>query len=431
MMHSPTEIMTTPRRDDLGLTRISNSVGLSISLLPNGAIFAIEHTKDGRTIVINRSLALPIGGGMGRLFLRSGGVESMVTPIIGAEARCHMGVAGDRFVWEGKQHGVHHKASLWLHPDTNLWLWRVNVVNNHDRELPFDTIFIQDLGLGEQGSLMNNEAYASQYLDHHIACHPHMKSVLMARQNLSQGGAYPWVAHGCIEGAAGFATDFRQLMGPLYRDGDLFAAAFGTSLPSQRLQYETACAALQSAAVTLPPGATTSWTFFGIYESDHPAASSDADLALIDTVGRAAKGLAARKVAMSVPIRSILQESSPAVADSLDERTIEARYPQRVHVERADDQLLSFFMPGDIHSRHIVLRDKERLVARRHGALLRSGAALLPDEATLCATCWMHGVFGAQLTIGNTSFHKLFSVSRDPYNITPLTIPQHALQDCV
>jgi cellobiose phosphorylase len=30
----------------------------------------------------------------------------------------------------------------------------------------------------------------------------------------------------------------------------------------------------------------------------------------------------------------------------------------------------------------------------------------------------MHGVFAAQLTIGNTSFHKLFSVSRDPYNIT-------------
>ena len=30
----------------------------------------------------------------------------------------------------------------------------------------------------------------------------------------------------------------------------------------------------------------------------------------------------------------------------------------------------------------------------------------------------MHGVFAAQLTIGNTSFHKLFSVSRDPYNVT-------------
>jgi len=30
----------------------------------------------------------------------------------------------------------------------------------------------------------------------------------------------------------------------------------------------------------------------------------------------------------------------------------------------------------------------------------------------------MHGVFAAQLTIGNTSFHKLFGVSRDPYNVT-------------
>jgi cellobiose phosphorylase len=43
---------------------------------------------------------------------------------------------------------------------------------------------------------------------------------------------------------------------------------------------------------------------------------------------------------------------------------------------------------------------------------------MVPDDATMCATCWMHGVFAAQLTLGNTSFHKLFSVSRDPYNVT-------------
>ena len=57
-------------------------------------------------------------------------------------------------------------------------------------------------------------------------------------------------------------------------------------------------------------------------------------------------------------------------------------------------------------------------MARRHGTLLRTGQGMLLDETTLCATCWMHGVFAAQLTIGNTTFHKLFSVSRDPYNIT-------------
>ena len=73
--------------------------------------------------------------------------------------------------------------------------------------------------------------------------------------------------------------------------------------------------------------------------------------------------------------------------------------------------------PMAAHNRHVVLRDKERVVARRHGTILRTGQGMLLDETTLCATCWMHGVFAAQLTIGNTSFHKLFSVSRDPYNI--------------
>jgi hypothetical protein len=70
-----------------------------------------------------------------------------------------------------------------------------------------------------------------------------------------------------------------------YRDADHFDFSFGTSLPSSRLQYETACAALQSEATTLTPGAATHWTFFGFY-LPHPVASSDADLTLVDVVER-------------------------------------------------------------------------------------------------------------------------------------------------
>ena len=80
--------------------------------------------------------------------------------------------------------------------------------------------------------------------------------------------------------------------------------------------------------------------------------------------------------------------------------------------------LLSFFVPDGAHNRHVVLRDKEATLARRHGAILRTGQGMLLDETTMCATCWMHGVFASLLTIGNTSFHRLFSASRDPYNIT-------------
>ena len=45
MSHASIEILTTPHRDELGLLRIANGAGLSVSLLPTGAIFAIEHTR--------------------------------------------------------------------------------------------------------------------------------------------------------------------------------------------------------------------------------------------------------------------------------------------------------------------------------------------------------------------------------------------------
>ena len=114
---------------------------------------------------------------------------------------------------------------------------------------------------------MNNEAYASQYIDHHVARHPRCGPVVMSRQNLAQSGAHPWVAHGCLDGAAGFATDAMQLLGPGYRDADGIDPA--VELPSERFQHELACPMIQSRTVTLESGATTAWTFFGLYEADH------------------------------------------------------------------------------------------------------------------------------------------------------------------
>ena len=113
-----------------------------------------------------------------------------------------------------------------------------------------------------------------------------------------------------------------------------------------------------------------------------------------------------------------MQDATPVAAGELADAEVAGAFRERLHEERVDGRLFSFFAPDGPHNRHVVLGEKERLVARRHGTLLRSGQAMLPDDDTLCATAWMHGVFAAQLTIGNTSFHKLFSVSRDPYNIT-------------
>ena len=51
MLDSSIEILTTPRRDELDLLRIANGSGLSVSVLPTGAIFAIEHSEANRRIV--------------------------------------------------------------------------------------------------------------------------------------------------------------------------------------------------------------------------------------------------------------------------------------------------------------------------------------------------------------------------------------------
>ena len=418
MTSTGTRTCTTPRDGDIGLRRIANEADLSASVLPNGCVFAIEHQHAHGRIMLNQVLGSPIGGGIARLCLRIGGSQPLVAEVVGPGANVRCGAGADRFVWEGHAGGLRHRVTLWLPPQHRAWLWHLEVSNAGDADLPCGAVLIQDLGLGDRGFLMNNEAYVSQYIDHYVAADPRLGPVIMSRQNQAQGGGHPWVAIGCLTGAAGFATDAMQLFGPAYRDGDTIACGVGADLPNRRLQHEVACVSIQSRGETVKAGSSANWTFFGLYESDHADASSDAGLRRLDAVRDAWRGFAASDVALSPPVRSIVQGAPPAVADALSDSDIAQRYGERLHEERRDGRLLSFFTPDGAHNRHVVLRDKERIVARRHGALLRSGQGLLLDETTLCATCWMHGVFGAQLTIGNTSFHKLFSVSRDPYNIT-------------
>jgi cellobiose phosphorylase len=417
MSHAAPRTFVTPREADLGLRRIGNEAGLSIAVLPNACVFAIEHRHEGNRTMINQVQGAALDGAIARLYLRLAGPEPAVVQAVGPGAKVALAAGDDRFVWEGATGGVWHRVTLWLHPGHHLWLWRLEVANTGPREVTWDAILVQDLGLGERGFLMNNEAYASQYIDHHIAAHPRCGLVVMSRQNQAQRGRHPWVAHGCLDSAASFATDAMQLFGAAYRDVDTIDLETGRDLPGERLQHEVACAMIQSPTTALKPGAQAAATFFGLYEPDHPDASSDADLARIEQAERALADFSVGTLTRCEVARSLVQDAAPVVARPLDESAIAERYPERAHEERAGGRLLSFFTPDGAHNRHIVLRDKERVVARRQGSILRTGQGMLLDETTLCATCWMHGVFAAQLTIGNTSFHKLFSVARDPYNI--------------
>ena len=412
---TPLRTFVTSREEDYGLRRIANQSGLSISVLPNGCVFAIEHQHEHGRTLINQVHGSPIHGGIARLYLRVGATKPAVAEAVGAGAEHGFGAANDRFTWEGEAAGLRYGVALWLHPRHNLWLWRVKVENAGARPVTCDAALVQDIGLGHRGFVMSNEAYVSQYVDHRVVRHARCGPVVTSRQNLAQGTAHPWVAHGCLEGAVAFATDAMQLLGPLYRDTGRIDPELG--LPGERLQHEVACPMIQSPPAELEPGRQATWTFFGLFEPDHPEASSDADLAKIDRVLIAAGAFVSRPASVCAPVRSLLQDASPVRARPFEAAEIAERYPERAHEEKAGGRVVSFFVRDGAHNRHVVLREKDGILARRHGAILRAGQGMLLDETTMCATCWMHGVFASLLTIGNTSFHRLFSAARDPYNI--------------
>jgi cellobiose phosphorylase len=415
-MPSRARAWTTARDTDLGLVEITNAAGLAARVLPNACLFALEHRSERQTILVNQVLGSPIDGGIARLVLRILGPEPTGFEIVGPHATVRLGAAADRFVWEGARHELRHRVTLSLQGHDAAWLWRVDVENTAAVAVVIDAILVQDIGLGDRGFLMSNEAYASQYIDHHIAMHARYGPVVLSRQNLAQGTCHPWVAHGCLDGASGFATDGMQLFGAAFRDKDHPAFETAARLPSEKLQHEQACVAVQSTPVVLAPGGRATLRFFGLFDPDHAPPSRATDLDRIDAVRW--DDYADREISCLVPARTLVQDAPVAPAAPLDPDRLAQFYPDRFEEEHSEDGLLSFFVPDPPHNRHVVLRDKERRVTRRHGAILRSGRAMLPDATTLCATCWMHGILAAQLTIGNTSFHKLLSVSRDPYDIS-------------
>ena len=208
-------------------------------------------------------------------------------------------------------------------------------------------------------------------------------------------------------GRDAFATDAMQLFGPRHRDAHGVRLPFGTRLANRRLQHEVACAAIQSFPISLEPGASASWRFFALYEPDHPAASDDGDLARLYDVEWSAREVTG--IATARARRSLVQNRPLARVMPLTKDELAKRYPDRFLEEFGEGRLLSFFMPDPPHNRHVVLRRRNESSRVDTERFCGPGKAMLPDESTLCATCWMHGVFGAQLTIGNTSLHKLFS----------------------
>ena len=408
--------MKIPALADLGLVELGNASPLRVQLLPTGALFALRH---GHTL-LNQLLPDPAEDGLFRLLLRvhdkAGGINtatSLTGPGLAFSASAT--AAG----WSASI-GTDLQATtvLQLHPEHSAWLWRVQVRNQGTLPHRIDVLHAQDLGLADEGAVRNNEAYTSQYIDLLPLRDEALGWTIFARQNQpANGGRYPWIAFGCVTGAAACCTDGWQFFGPDHRLTGQPLAARQPALPSQRLQYEFALGGLQSRIQEVSPGATAEFVFVARYLPDHPAASTAADLACLRELlpaqwGEPALPPAAPKLPLSLFVSAPwLHGEHPSSSE------LAQWFPgKHRHLEQGPDGVLQSFFSGP--DTHVVLRDKEARVARPHGHILRSGDSTWIDDNQFGITCYAAGIFGAQTYLGNPSFGRLLPVVRNALNLT-------------
>ncbi|MBA3849796.1 MAG: hypothetical protein C0502_07345 [Opitutus sp.] len=416
MGSTATNAIRLPSAAGFGLLGLKSASGLSAQLLPSGALFALRH----RETLINQLLPGPAEDGLFRLLLRrldEHGAPAGWSQLVGATAEfAHAdGAASWRAApWPG----LVCVTTLSLHPQHAAWAWRVELRNDSAQTLRADVLHAQDLGLGDQGAVRNNEAYISHYLDLQPVADPALGHVVLARQNQPMaGGRHPWAAFACAEGAAAYCTDGWQFFGADHRLTGEPAAVRERSLPSRRWQYESALAGLQSPPLALAPGARAAVTFLAIYAEDHPEASGAADLARLhalrplDWVRSAPAGAEFRR-----PGGTVFTTAPRLAAEPPAEGDLAAWFgAERRHLERdAAGHTLGFFHGEDTH---VVTRRKEAAVLRPHGHILRSGRSEWIDDAQFGVTCYAAGIFGAQAYLGNCSLVRFLSVARNALGV--------------
>ncbi|HEY8241193.1 MAG TPA: hypothetical protein VIH35_07095, partial [Kiritimatiellia bacterium] len=401
-------------RKGLNVVKVAGGGGLTVELFPSGSI----HTICCGDIIINQWLAHPLEGGLNRLYLRRlDGSTIRYAPLVGPGSPSRFGADEHAARWEGTWEGLAYDVLLRVHPAKPVLFWTVSVRNTGTAAVRADVLYGQDIGLAGAGTVRSNEAYTCHYVDHRIETDPAIGPVVLTRQNNQQspGSAFPWLLHGCLTGAEAFATDGFQFFGTEVKIDGEPAACRLPRLPSKKLQYEFGFIALQSRPLDLSPGAAAQAEFFAWYEPEHAEASSPADLKHIAEARELRKSLPNASPAAKTPCAAGLYQAPLLDTVDFTDAEIAEHFGKDLRfVEKDGGKTLSFFSGADSH---VALKAKERATERPHGHILRTGQGLLPEDAVMSGTCYAFGAFFSQITCGNTSFNKLFSVCRSHLNL--------------
>jgi len=389
---------------------VTSRSGLRAELTESGAVRRLDCGPTTLTLFVGNEVEC----GPANLFLRRLTGKRDWTPLLGPASPTGFGTptADGRLGGHGAWQGIEYDISLALAADEPVWFWHIHLTNTSSQPLELDLTYAQDLALAPYGAVRMNEYYVSQYVDHTPLSDPQRGTLIASRQNQGAEGRTPWSLIGSRRRATSFATDALDFYGLASRAGEPPQGIVG-ELPGRRLQHEHSMAVLRDAPLRLGPGETVRAGFFGICVADHPDATSDADLLILDRVLALPEATPAPPTGASLTDagRTLFSSAVPLQATALDAVELRRLFPPPWRHEETDERggLLSFFHAAESH---VVQQAKELRVLRPHGQLLRTGRHLTPDESALTSTAWMNGVFHSMVAQGHVSINRFLSTNR-------------------
>jgi len=403
-----------PKKKELTKYRLFSETGLNVSILPNGKFLSINYNE----IMFNQLLGSVYEKPLSNIYLRlhdTDGIKSIGVAEKHSDSKLRVGKNGLQH--SGIVDSIKYECSFVLSNNEKVWYYIIDVINTSKDSVKLDFVYNQDLGLANEASIRTNELYTSQYIDYKILQHPQMGYSIACRQNQKQDGKHPWLLMGALNEVENYSTDGYQFYGLDYKESNEIAALKDKELCNEVYQYEFAMPALQSRITELQPGNAERMIFYAYFVEDHTEASSDADLKLIDRINEDSKSLSLDQL-IDVDYKEdfIIGSDCPVFqSEEFDENKLSKYYPELMrNKEYIDDKLMSFFYADN---QHVVLKGKELLVERTHGNISLSGNYFVPDDRQLAVTSWMNGIFSSHVSIGNTSFNKFLSVSKNGLNV--------------
>lgn len=363
----------------------------------------VRRFSRGR-LMVSRLTGNALDGGAANLWLRVRRGEEgwLAIPMLGGSSRLSRGVNCLRF--QGAAFGVDYSVTFRGHSQG--WRWDVALTG---RDLQAQVIYGQDVGLGTESAVLENDLYLSQYLGHTVLKDAH-GYVICSRQNLPQEGKNPCLQIGMLAGASqSYSTDATQFFGLDYRRTNL-PRALAEGLSESNYQFECAYPALETVPVALD--GTARMSFYGYLQEDCPqAVTAPVPWEQINELLPSGEGIPCQPLP---PRRRSPRFGAPLSSEPMPEAMLRQLYPQRRLEERHNGTLWSFFTPR--HD-HVVTQAKDALVERTHANILTTFLNTeRVDQELITTTCAMPGLFNAQTVIGNTSKHKLLSASRGLLN---------------